>query len=176
MITGIVQKISQKDTAVGVMYNAQINGQWYGYGSKVPNFKEGDSISFDVQTKGQYSNIIAKTVEINAKPTNVVAAVPAASGNSKDEYWSNKEAKDLGVQRAIQQQSARNAAIAFVIPLAVAGVIKLPAKAEDKFSAVASLVDEFTDRYYLATQDAVLGEYTPEENNVVPFDMAAGDN
>lgn len=177
MNTGKVNKIDSITTAMGVMYNVNVDGTRYGFGKQKPNFNEGDVITFDFTQKGQYKNIVPSTVEVKKDVVVPIKTSNNSTGNSKDDYWAQKEQRDVGTQRGIQQQSARNAAIAFIIPLATAGLIKLPAKAEDKLSAVASLVDEFTDRYYNATQLAISGEYQPEDVSAdsVPFSMGNDD-
>lgn len=172
MITGNVTKIDRIQTAMGTMWNVSVDGERYGYGKNKPNFSEGDNITFDIKLNGKYKNILGNTVEV----TKGAPATKASAGSAdKNSYWEAKEQRDIGIQQGIQQQSARNAAIAFIVPLATAGVIKLPAKAEDKLAAVASLVDEFTDRYFLATSAAINSEYNPENNNSAPFDLGDDD-
>lgn len=174
MVNGNVTKIEGMQTAMGLMYNVHVDNERYGYGKNKPNFNEGDNITFDVKLNGKYKNILANTVEVGSKQTKAAPVAASGTGN-KDGYWEAKEQRDVATQRGIQQQSARNAAISLIVPLAVGGVVKLPAKAEDKLAAIASLIDEFTDRYYLATQNALSGEYSPEDFGAVPFTVGGDD-
>lgn len=171
MPTGVVKKIDSRSGAFGTMYNAQVDGTWYGLGSKAPSFKEGDTIAFDFTQKGNFKNIDPKTVDVVPVASASGKTSSATASGSKDDYWAAKEQRDVGVQRAIQLQASRNSAIALVAPLAAAGLITLPAK--DKFSAVKALVQELTDEYYLQTQEAVEGNYVPEvAPESVPFDLS----
>lgn len=175
MVTGQVQQIQERQTAMGVMYNIKVGGEWYGLGSFKPSFAEGANISFDYVQKGNFKNVTSRSIEVGvaapAAPAKATRGAP--SGNAKDDYWAAKEERDVGTQRAIQLQASRNAAIAFIVPAAVAGLVKLPAKAEDKLTALSALVDEFTDIYFVQTQSAVEGTYSPQSAAAsVPFDLA----
>lgn len=168
MQTGVVKKIDSRTGAYGTMYNVQVDNQWYGFGKYAPKFKEGDTISFESTQKGNFKNIDPKTVELaTAAPKAASVSSPAVG---KDDYWKDKEQRDIATQRSIQLQASRNSAIALVVPLAAAGLITLPAK--DKFTAVKALVSELTDEFYLQTKAAQDGEYQPEQApDAVPFDL-----
>lgn len=68
-------------------------------------------------------------------------------GDGKDDYWRRKEERDVEVQRAIQYQSSRNAAIAAFDVLLKAEAVKLPAKQADKYDAALALIEELTDHF-----------------------------
>lgn len=87
----------------------------------------------------------------------------AAGGDSKDDYWKKKEKTDKLTQRAIQHQSARNSAIAFLDVLFKNEAVKLPAKQSDKFDAALALLDELTAKFIEATRGYALGSATPQQ-------------
>lgn len=170
--TGVVNNISEKQSSFGTMYNVQVDNQWYGFGKYPPKFKKGDTITFEAVQKGNFKNIDPKTAEVVAatRQANPTAQAAVGAGN-KDDYWKEKEQRDVATQRSIQLQASRNSAIALVVPLAAAGLITLPAK--DKFTAIKALVSELTDEFYLHTKAAQDGEYKPEVvPDAVPFSLS----
>lgn len=74
-------------------------------------------------------------------------------GMSKDDYWSRKEERDLEVQKAIQYQASRNAAIAVLDVMLKAGAVKLPSKQADQYDAVLAVVDEITAHFNTQTSN-----------------------
>jgi hypothetical protein len=90
-------------------------------------FPEGASVSFqatqgnkpgnyvvDVSTVAGTENAPVTTYRAPPVPQRTGGAVRSAGGIGKDEYWSNKEERDIKVQKIIQLQAARNAAIAYL--------------------------------------------------------------
>ena len=87
----------------------------------------------------------------------------AAGGDGKDAYWDNKAKTDKLTQRAIQHQSARNSAIAFMDVLFKNEAVKLPAKQADKMDAALSLLDSLTAQFIAATRAYALGGATTQQ-------------
>lgn len=175
-VFGTVQRIVAKAAGRGTAHNIQMdNGQWYGYGFNKPTFGEGAEISFDVQWNGQYGNVNIATLQIinqgqpqqqggyngqgrsngggNNRGANTGGRAPAqaSGGMSKDDYWKNREARDLVVQKQIQYQASRNAAIEVVKAGIDAGAVALPAAKAKAFDALLALVEEITDQFNDAT-------------------------
>lgn len=72
----------------------------------------------------------------------------AAGGPAgKDDYWARKEERDVDVQKAIQYQASRNAAIAALDSMLTVEAVKLPAKQADKYDAYLALLEELTDHF-----------------------------
>lgn len=67
---------------------------------------------------------------------------PSGGGLSKDEFWSNREKRDIQRDLIIQLQSAQNTAIATIVGAVAAGAVALPTKKGDKFDAFTALIDE----------------------------------
>lgn len=177
-VYGTVQRLTSRKAGRGYAHNVQMDdGQWYGHGFKQPNFGEGAEISFDVEYNGQYANIIVESVQVmspgqpaqqqqggnnwqgngNYRSNNGGGQRSSANrtksmgGLSKDDYWKNREKRDIIVQKQIQYQSARNSAIEVIKAGIDAGAISLPAAKAKAFDALRALVDEVTDEYNEAT-------------------------
>lgn len=151
---GVVEKIGEFKSASGAtMYNLQISGDRFGFGSNKPPCSEGDTIEFEYEQKGQYKNGNSKSVVVVAKS---VAGASGSVGGGRS------YGKDPATQTTISKQSALNSALAFVNTLvladAVPGVTKT-AKAEDKYGILESLVVEKTHEYYAQST----GTEWPEE-------------
>lgn len=249
LVQGIVAKISEKSTRNGgTMYNICLNcndtqqDEWFGHGFDQPIFFEGDEVSFEVEQKGQYYNVVVDTVQIvaecepqqqqrggrgNGNSNRSGNRGSGRGGNSgrgssgrggngqrgggrgnqggrnqsggrsnssgrggnggagrgnnsnagsggmnKDEYWANKEARDLEKDAyfkekddIIAHQACQNTAIAFVKLALDAGVVALPTKGTkgEKYDALIALVDEEAERLYTKFRDTEEPPFDPEE-------------
>lgn len=156
MVLGKVEKITSNTAG---FFNIKVNGAWYGAGKKSPQCSEGDFVKFEEQSKEvgdrEYLNVVPGTLEVTTPPKTAVAVTPApASAVTKDDYWTNKEARDIKVQKKIEFQAARNTAVAAATALLAANVIP-GTKGADKMELFLSLVDELTLRYNADTEHFV---------------------
>lgn len=87
-----------------------------------------------------------------------------ASGG-KDNYWEEKAKRDVVVQRQIQHQASRNAAIALVTGALTNGAVSLPTKKGDQLDAIIALVDEITERYDFAVDAVGIAAGSPRQGN-----------
>lgn len=148
---GVVEQIQEfKAPSGAIMYNLTISGDRYGFGSNKPNCNEGDTIEFEFEQKGKFSNGNSKSVKVVAKSTGTASSGGGSYG------------KTPATQTTISKQAALNSALAFVNILvaaeAVPGVTKT-AKSEDKYGILESLVVEKTHEYYAQST----GTEWPEE-------------
>jgi len=203
-VYGRVKRINSRPAGRGTAWNIQMDsGDWFGYGFEQPNFGEGSEVSFDVDWNGQYGNVRKGSLQViggqQQQPQGGQGGGgyqgggqrPAGGGGrgqgnrggyqnnkksgGKDNYWEEKAKRDLVVQRQIQHQASRNAAIAVVGTALANDALSLPAKKGDKLDAILAVVDEVTDRYDFAV-DAVgiaagNGNAQPAEPNNVQDDM-----
>jgi hypothetical protein len=158
--TGVVEKVHKNDAGYWSILMA--DGQWFGHGKMKPSCTDGDEIAFDYSQNGKYNNADPDTLEIlssdNAVPKK--ASKPAwngkknASSEGKDEYWKNKEARDILTQNEIRFQAGRNAAIEIVTLAVSHGLLTIPQgkKEGDQFKVLLTYVDKVTDRYVEATK------------------------
>lgn len=162
------------------------DGVWYGHGFDQPIFGEGDYISFQEQYNGKYANVVTNTVQVldggnapqqqprqqqrrpqqgggqpNRQQRQQAGAARQASGGAgggRDQYWENKEKRDIVVQRQIQHQASRNAAIELIKVAVSADALALPTKKADKLDALVALVNELTDQFSADTDAAGSGK------------------
>lgn len=150
---GVVARISDFPFNGKTLWSFTLRGDqtFYRLGEKKPSFKEGDSVQFDAEQKGkgvQAKNVVpwvGSQVTVGTSASTVARTVsgPATS----NEYWSNRETRDIEVQKRIELQSCRNSAIELVRLLIGSGIeaVKLPAKQADKAQVVEELVAHYTE-------------------------------
>lgn len=146
------------------------DGQFYG-GFKntdktITSVKQGDSVSFEFETKGRFNNIKPGTIEKGAP-----SATPQSSqqGEAKSAGPTQSTFNDTR-QLSIHYQSSRNAAIAFIEAAIAADALALPAKKGDKFDALLALTKEVTDRFHVELEQVI------EDGGVTPdIPMPQGD-
>lgn len=176
LIKGVVQKI-----AVNAQYGLtsfSLKGQdgWYSLGKDKPTFNEGDSIQFETKTVGKYTYAkdIAPWTDGGTTQGESVARVANAAPNrsfggkgrsfgggasaAKDEYWANKEARDIAkegeyavTQKRIEIQAARNAAIETAKAMWQLDITPKPKAVKDHYDAFMALVSELVDKYIADT-------------------------
>lgn len=175
-VQGVVEQVSQRGKAT----NIKVNGAWFGAGFNGVPCQQGDTVSFTVEQNGQYANVARNSLQVinggggvpqepqyqppaqtYAKPQRRQAP-PSGGGLTKDDYWKNREERDVETQKRIQLQASRNSAIAACSAALQAGILPVPAKKADAFDAFLAVVDELTERYNNQTS----GEEAVEENNV----------
>lgn len=166
MMQGVVKRITTKTIPNGSqVFNIQMDdGDWYGFGFDKPAFSEGQQISFEVEFNGRYKNVAKGSAQvIGGAPAPAQQQQPAASGSmGRDDFWANKEKRDIVVQRIIQYQAARNSAIELVKVAVEAEAIALPAKKADKMDALVAIVRELTDVYVDDAREAGSGKKKAE--------------
>lgn len=64
LVTGIVEKITEKKTAKGTFYSINVDGDWFGFGKEAPEFGEGSEIEFEVRVNGDFENVDLDTIEV----------------------------------------------------------------------------------------------------------------
>jgi len=152
MAQGVVAKIHPKEFPNGIAYSFTLSGDrtFYRLGNKAPSFKEGDSVRFETTQKGQntYANNVVPWKEEGVATSGSVSTVARSASGPKtsEEFWRNKEQRDVLVQSRIELQSCRNSAIELVRLLLQSGVeaVKLPAAQAKKEQVVAEMVTKYT--------------------------------
>lgn len=149
-VTGTVEIISEKPRGTGIAYGIKMSdGVWYGHGFVRPKFQKGDNVTFEYEMKGQYANIVVRSVQVAnaasqpqqaAQPTQSAPAAPAAPN---------------ATQISIQYQSSRKDALEFVKLAMQADALPLPTKKSDRMDALQALVEDTTGRYYAAVSETV---------------------
>lgn len=65
LISGVVERFSQREGQYGVMHNMQVGGVWYGLGKVAPHFGEGSDIDFEAeQNQKGYWNVVKNSIQV----------------------------------------------------------------------------------------------------------------
>ena len=156
-VIGVVAKVHSKQLASGTYWSFVLDGddQWYRHGRDKPAFDAGYKIKF-TPTQDKYGvHADPKGVEFKegeAPPQREKAA--SGGGNKSDyqqrqQYWEDKEQRDIVNQKRISYQAATNTAIALVELALKTEAIKLPATKNKAFPALQEIVGNEADRIYV---------------------------
>lgn len=99
MPKGVVAKVSAREWNDLTLYSIKLEGdeKWYRAGERNPadaGVEAGVSISFDLTAGGNVAGKSLKVVKGDAGVTRAPAPT-ASKSSSKDDYWSQKEARDV---------------------------------------------------------------------------------
>jgi hypothetical protein len=170
---GVVARIFDRTFGSDIVYSFTLKGDqtFYRLGSTPPTFAEGDSIRFETSQKGKntYANRVVPWKEDGIRPgasnsaASVVARASGAGPRTADEFWRNKELRDVQTQQRIELQSCRNSAIELVRLLLGPGVeaVKLPAAQAKKEQVVFEMVQKYTADFLAQNKSG--GPTRPEE-------------
>jgi hypothetical protein len=178
LIKGIVGKISKNDYQGKILTSFALKGQegWYSLGERSFQYNEGDSIQFNVQTRGKYVYAQDITPWDGAGATQA-PSIPTGSGatgsprpayggrksfgggksDEEKQYWAKKDEQAEVTQRRIEIQAARNAAIETASFMFEKELVKVPTKQADKYDAFMELVETITDDYLKKTSIRLSG-------------------
>jgi|SRR6185437_15113373 len=145
------------------LYSFRLKNQdlWFRCGTAEPAISKDDLIEFEYEEKDGFANVdLASIRSIDLSTSSDVPEVRTAEyrvnsgGLSKDDYWKNKELRDLAKDDyykandlRIQYQSARNAAITVVDVLLREKLLKL-AKDGDNVAVVIGKIDDLTNDFF----------------------------
>ena len=160
MIKGTVQKIHKN----GKAYSIKVDEAWFGFGYEKPQFEEGRMVKFETTERNGYKNVDHSTFKLGkqqevaeeTEPTPAKNKWPVKNtsvghGASKDEYWANKEKRDLQNDKDRSVGASRNTSIEFIKLLIGNGGIKLPTKANDIEKTLVTLIDYYADYFMTHT-------------------------
>lgn len=179
--SGVVSYVSMRNIKGQDLHSFALKGTdgFFSCGTTDPKLNKGEFINFEAEQK-QDGNFLANVSsivksfeggsEITGKP------VPSYSkgsyktqvSNSKDQYWTDREARDIITQQTIQLQASRNAAIALASVILQAGACPGYAKAKesDKITVITGLVDHLTDKFQSQVADSKNPSKNAEEATV----------
>jgi hypothetical protein len=145
-MTNVVGKVDVVAPNKAGYWSLKMNGTFYGTGSKdKPAVNPGDTVEFVEEMNGQWHNVKKGTLKtVSAQTQEAAAPTSKYPGPAVD--WDLKDKK-------IVQQSARNAAIAFINVLAQQNAItyKASAKEKDKLAVIEALLEHYTQEFFNAT-------------------------
>ena len=144
-VEGTVTAVLDTDWKDKTLYSIRLGGDdtYYGTGETKPPVKEGDLVKFTTYRKGKRTSVEMDSIEVLKKGNG-----KASKKGSSDKDWDEQERYNRKNQRLISYQSARNSALQLLTLASTLGVFpKLPAKKEEGFTALESIVDEVTDKF-----------------------------
>jgi hypothetical protein len=191
----VVGKVGVLTTDAKGNYKLKVDDKWYSTGSSEdPGITQGQTVQFDFElskpwikpgttTPVYFNNITKGTLKpVTASQPPITAPVAqqrppfaedrsartSSAPMSKDDYWRNKEERDLAnegkrdiTQQQIQLQAARNAAIELTKVLAGEKAITYSEaaskqKPKDRFEVIKAMVDKLTEEFLAETQQVGL--------------------
>ena len=172
------------------MYNVKLvektgDTTYVGFGFNPPAFKEGQWIKAVVEQNGQYLNYKGGNLSVADGPAPAGSGQPSpgratggSSGGSRNEYWENKEKRDIEVtQPRIQYQAARKDAVQIVsamlshdsLPISVAQGKTGESK---RFEQILDYVEKITVQFYQDTESLRVLEKHADAGEVQPEAVA----
>ena len=153
-IQGTVEQVFSRAAGRGTAYNIKVNGQYYGCGFQPPSCSEGDNVSFEIEQNAKGYWNVSGPIQVTGKAAppqpnqgNQGQQKPQTGGNSRDQYWQEKEQRDIANQKIIQYQASRNAAIEVVKSALENDALSLGQKKQGKLDVLLAVIDEVTDRF-----------------------------
>jgi hypothetical protein len=134
------------------LWSFQLNGDkgiFFRTGSDTPKFEKGDFVNFNGEAgkgnsvKVDVKSIQAKKGDAETASNGVGNLQSTGRGVSKDDYWTQREVRDVATQRRIERQSCRNSALEFMKILLDKGEVKLPAK--NKVEALEAMLTHYQE-------------------------------
>jgi hypothetical protein len=168
--TGIVETIQTRETDYGTMYNAIVDGEWYGFGKNKPDaVVEGATISFDWTQKGKFRNV-------NGGTTKAVEGASADSAGRQPRAQSASVSQDAR-QASIVMQSSTTAATALLGVLLENEVFAMPTAKGKRFDVLMDIHDDLTAKFaarslnpidFLAERAAAPGVDSTDQTDIDP--------
>lgn len=163
MFQGTVQKTFTNVVRGRNLYSFTLKGTqgFFRTGEKPVPAKEGNFVQFEADDKNNVSMdtfCVVEKREPDIIPNGVTEApgikglaskaYQLSSPFTKDEYWRNKEERDIETQKTIQYQAARNSAIAAMDVAVSQGIVELPKTKGKSYDAFLAYIDHLTDRFF----------------------------
>lgn len=168
MMKTVVQKVTERKVNGQTFYSFKgQDGEYYGTG-KIRPPAEGSYVQFEASKNArgywEASELVILPPQVVKVEKLSSAAVSAAknAGVSKDEYWTNREARDVEVQKRIELQSCRNSAIALVSVLLQHQAVPVPKPKAEQEEFVRNMVDKYTTYYQGRNENPPKTEAAPE--------------
>ena len=153
---GTIQKVYEKGGRYAL---AMDDGNWYGLGYNKPAANDGDKARFqyEMDATGRYRNVVKGSDQYKAgegpPPKKKSYGGGKGKGGASDyqqrqQYWEDKELRDIGNQQRISYNAAMNTAINVINSLLDREMLKVAGKAADKADAYIAMVEEETKRIF----------------------------
>ena len=185
-MVGVIEKVFEKNGRWALL----INQEWYGNGYVKPDAQEGATAKFTIEMNGRYKNIAPGTLQIKPGAPVATGGAPKARGGGgsnyaqKEQYWADKETRDIETQKRISYQAATNTALAMITAAMDRDLIAQPKGKNlgDRFEAFKAIVEEQAEHVFVLYQElpersddilAAHGEQAPTVDEKAPADEPA---
>lgn len=156
-VIGVIEKINERTTSYGAMYDVDVNGMRYGCGKIKPKFEAGDCVKFSTRKNGNFTNVIVATMEKHdvQVPTAATETLTQVSTPQARSAGPTYEDKDSNRQNSIVLQSARKDAIEVTKLLLQADALgfKATTKWGEKQELVLARINDLTRTFFHNTND-----------------------
>lgn len=149
-------------------WSFRVGDTFYRTGMDKPTMEVGDNVTFKYEVNDYGNQVDASSISVVSAPApahaTTSARTVAASSNTKEDYWQNKERAEHARQLVIMFQSATNTAIQLVASGLQCGAFTAPtgskANKADAFTAMVAEFrnDLFRDYVHVLTQAQVTGD------------------
>jgi hypothetical protein len=168
---GQVHKVLNRNGRWSLLMN---NEEWYGLGRKAPTHKdgsevqEGDTVRFNYEDNTKNGRTFHNVVEGSLQAKKGDGPPPRTSSGQrggksggggrsnyqqKEQYWADKEERDIETQKKISMAGAYNTAIATIAAKVEAGLLKFTGKSvAAKVEAYEAALDDEACRLYFIIQ------------------------
>ena len=147
--TGEIKKVFTKAGRWSLLME---DDNWYGLGYKEPKgVTDGSQARFQFEMNGQYRNIVEGSLEAKAGTATSKAKSGGSSYAQKEQYWADKETRDIETQKKICMAGSLNTATAIVTASLAADVLKTTNKT--KIDLVQATIVEIAEDIYRKIQN-----------------------
>lgn len=170
-MSGVIETIQVKETTRYTKFGVKMSdGAWYSCflddkdnKEKMSKFFEGDEVSIEYATKGEFNNIISmklvkSSADGNKVPKTAGAAAQGGSTTSPSQY--NPALKDF----RITYLAATKTSIDFVTACISQGLVSLGAKKNLQVDNYFNLVNEYAQKFAMVAWKAEVKEITKDKN------------
>ena len=168
---GVVSAVASKVLASGTYYSFCINEVWYRTGRDPVPFEKGYTVKFEYEDSQYGKQVDLDTLKSKegTAPTTSSAGKGKTEYQNKEQYWKDKDLRDIDTQKQIRMAGALNTAINMVNGAIQAECLATPkGKAASRVDADTAMVQEEADRLY-----AVIAETPKRHDTLMSYDVVA---
>lgn len=148
--SGVIKKVYEKNGRQSFLMD---DDTWYGLGHNRKDAEDGDQAKFDWEANGKYKNVIRGTCKIKKGEGSAGGGSTGKSDYaSKEKFWADKEARDIGTQMKISYAGALNTAVAMTNAMITKDLLRLGGKKAEAWDAYEAYVNDLAETIYVRIQ------------------------
>ena len=159
---GLVAAVSSKALDSGTYYSFCIDDIWYRTGRDPIPFEKGHTVKFEFEENKYGKQVDLSSLKVKEGKTTVTRSASNAGAKKsdyqqKEQYWKDKDLRDIATQKQIRMAGALNTAISMVTNAIASECLAAPkGKAAARFEAYTAMVQEEAERLYKVIFEAPL--------------------